>query len=146
MRVIKRNLGLFPCSDWDIDEISEIADESVFDIELKTKRNYEFHRKVFAFMRYCFDHWDESLTKHKHKKPSVQFHEFRSELTILSGYYDEVYSINGSVKLVARSISYSKMAEEDIQAFYSALINAALEHIFKGCNDDNITNRLMSFF
>ena len=95
------------------------------------------------FFGFCFDHW--SGTK-SFWDESAQKDQFRKELTILSGYYKEYYDINGDVSIYAESLNYANMNQERFEQVYSALINAALAHIFKGCEDENITNQLYSFF
>jgi len=70
---------------------------------------------------------------------------FRSHLTVLAGYYDSFAGIDGRVRVEAKSISYSNMTQEEFEQLYSALINAAIKHIF-GDADENTRNQLYNFF
>ena len=70
---------------------------------------------------------------------------YRANLTVLAGFYDSYYKIDGSVRIEAKSLSYGSMKQEEFEQFYNAVINAALKNIFK-TNDEVIYQRLLSFF
>lgn len=38
------------------------------------------------------------------------------------------------------------MEQDEFEECYSALINAAIKHVFQNTTDENILNRLMGFF
>ena len=136
--------GIFaPVDETEYEKTTKFKTGEQYQVEIKLTRNPKFHRKVFAFFGFCFDHW--SGTK-SFWDESAQKDQFRKELTILSGYYKEYYDINGDVSIYAESLNYANMNQERFEQVYSALINAALAHIFKGCEDENITCQLYSFF
>lgn len=113
-----------------------------FEVEVKQGRNPQFHRKAFAFLNFCFHYWrgDRAFLC-----DAAQFDEFRKEITVVAGYYDEVWSITGELTVVAKSLSYQSMEQEQFEQLYSAWIDAAMLHIFKGA-DDITVNTLMEFF
>jgi hypothetical protein len=76
---------------------------------------------------------------------SAQFELFRKQLTVLAGYYNQLYHIDGSFRLEAKSLSYGSMEPEDFEKFYNAAIQAAMKNIFL-TTDEQTFNKLMSFF
>ena len=97
---------------------------------------------MFTFLDFCFKHWAcdrEFLDVH------AQFDVFRNHLTVLAGYYLELYNIKGELRIEAVSLSYSGMNQAEFEQLYNALVNAALKHIFF-TTDENTHNQLLSFF
>lgn len=54
---------------------------------------------------------------------------FRSEITVLCGYYDQVFTIGGGFKLVSKSISFSKMSEQEFSRLYNRAIQVILDNV-----------------
>lgn len=77
---------------------------------------------------------------------STQFDRFRKDLTILAGFYGQTVRLDGSVRTEAKSLSYGNMDDEEFGRCYSALINAAIKHVFAGTKDPDILNQLYAFF
>ncbi|CAM3448171.1 hypothetical protein KLVA111870_01990 [Klebsiella variicola] len=75
-----------------------------------------------------------------------QFDRFRKDLTILAGFYVKTVRLNGDIRVEAQSLAYANMEQEKFERVYSALINAAIKHVFSGTKDKEILNRLQSFF
>ena len=143
IEMIKQAGGvLTPATDLEAEKLVKFKTGELYTVEIKNSRNIQFHRKAFAFFNYCFEHWacgDEHLTT------QAQFNVFRANLAVLAGYYDTFHSISGSVRVEAKSISFSAMSQEEFEHFYIALTNAAMKHIFKGCDEDTY-KKLISFF
>ena len=144
LTAIKQAGVLIPAYDKDAELLQKVKQGEAVEISIKIQRNYDFHKKVFAFLNFCFEHWlagveIESLDHNK------QFDVFRNHLTCLAGYYDSLYNIKGEVRIEAKSLSYGNMSQEEFEQLYSALIRAALKHIFVDA-DKSIENKLISFF
>lgn len=133
---------LVPASDIEADKLTRFKTGQVYEVDIKLKRNAKFHGKVFAFFNYCFNYWDNP---NEYQDEQAGFDVFRNELTCLAGYSNKFYTISGSVRLEAKSISFANMSQEEFEQLYSALIQAAMNTIFKGA-DDSTYNKLMSFF
>jgi hypothetical protein len=133
---------LIPWDDYAIEELNKFKTNEVYEVEIKRTRNPQFHGKVFSFLQFCFWHWkgdNEFQSEHK------QFDMFRRNLTVLAGYREEFYKIDGSVRVEAKSLSYGSMSQSEFEDLYNALIQAALTHIFK-TNDEKIYNQLLGYF
>ena len=136
--------SLVPFSDMDAEKLMKYKTGGSYEIDIPLSRNPKFHGKVFAFFHFCFEHWSHE-EGHEHLNNNAQFGVFRNHLTVLAGYYDSFIGIHNDVRVEAKSLSFSSMSEEEFQDCYSALINAALRHVFHS-TDEEVYNRLVGFF
>lgn len=143
INMIKQRGGiLIPASDADEEKLTKFHTGEIYPVELKGSRNPAFHSKMFVFFSFCFQYWKcdrEFLSEAK------QLEVFRKNLTVLAGFYDEFWTIKGTLRIEAKSLAYSNMEPDEFEECYKAMINAAITHIF-GDADYDIQNRLMSFF
>lgn len=145
--MIKLPGGTFsPFDDNEIERLKGFTNFEQYEVEIKKFRNPAFHRKVFAFFGFCFEHWSGEHTEWKFQDEQAQFETFRKHLTVLAGYFDKTYKIDGGVRIEAKSLAYGNMEQDEFEQCYKALINAALHHIFGGTTDENVINRLYAFF
>jgi hypothetical protein len=115
------------------------------------KRNSKFHRKFFALLNVGYEAWDPGR-KHKTYKGvpvAKNFEQFREDVTILAGYFEQTFGISGEMKLKARSISFAKMEQPEFEALYSAVADVLLEHVLVSYSNraalDDVVNRVMEF-
>ena len=57
------------------------------------------------------------------------FEQFREDITILAGYYETRTRLDGSLRVVAKSVSFSKMDGEEFEKLYSSVINVLLNKV-----------------
>lgn len=133
---------LTPYTDLDSEKMLRFKTGEVYPGELKTCRNPDFHRKVMGFFRFCFKFW---CNKNNYLTAQADYDFFRGELTKIAGYYDEYYDLQGQVTLKAKSLSYGNMEQPEFEECYKAIIQAALDTIFQGC-DESMYDQLISFF
>lgn len=134
--------SLVPAYDMDADRMQRFKTGEIYEVEIKLPRKPSFHRKVFTFFAFCFQYWKSDR---EFMDEAGQFDVFRKNLTVLAGYYDTYYTLKDEVRVEAKSLSYASMSQDEFEAVYSALIGAAMRHIFQGCGEE-IENRLVSFF
>jgi hypothetical protein len=134
---------LSPASDMELEKLNKFKSDGQYSVEIKMVRNPGYHRKVFKFFTFVFDYWKGN---NEFQSESKQFDVFRKELTVLAGFYDSFYNIRGELRVEAKSLSYSSMKQEEYEQCYVAITNAAMKHIFKATDDQNIYNQLISFF
>ncbi len=134
---------LIPADDREAERLKRFKNGEEYDIEIKLSRNPQFHRKVFAFFNFCFEYWTPPESENRDE--IAQFDRFRRDLTILAGYYKEVYNIRGELRVEAESLSYGNMEQEEYERFYVALTNAAMRTIFKD-SPPEVYDKLLSFF
>jgi hypothetical protein len=144
IEVFKQAGGIFtPVDDTEYEKTTKFKTGEQYQVEIKLTRNPKFHKKVFVFFNFCFSYWSGVKS---FMDESAQKDEFRKQLTILAGYYNECYNLQGNLIIRAESLSFGSMSEERFREVYSALINTALVHIFADCRDANIENQLVGFF
>ncbi len=145
--LVKHPGGVFsPANEADLERLHRFKNGETYTAEIKLTRNPSFHRKVMAFFGFCFAHWSAEHAGYECSDEHTQKEEFRKNLTILAGFYDVVTTMRGETRLRAKSLAYAKMDDEEFSRCYSALINAAIKHVFSGTKDKEILNRLQSFF
>jgi len=133
---------LSPASEYAAERLEKFKNGEQYEIEIKLTRNPQFHAKVFAFFKFCFEHW---RSDREFMDERGQFDVFRNNLTVLAGYYDTYYNIKGEPRIEAKSLSFANMDQEDFESCYQALIAAAMRTIFIDCGPD-VEERLISFF
>lgn len=133
---------LIPASDTETEKLNKFKTGSIYEIEIKYTRNPDFHGKVFSFFNFCFEYWE---SENKYQCEQGQFDVFRSQMTVLAGYYDSFFKLDGSVRIEAKSLAFSSMSQEEFEKLYNALISVAMQKIFKG-TDGEIYNKLAGFF
>ncbi|PHM52510.1 DUF1367 family protein [Xenorhabdus sp. KK7.4] len=146
IQMVKSPGGVFvPAFEHDLPRLTKFKNGEMYTADIKLTRNPAFHRKMFAFFKFCFEHWAADKAGLDCMDEHSQFTRFRKDLTILAGFYEQTVRLNGEIRTEAKSLSYANMEPDEFERCYSAMINAALRHIFRGCNQ--ITeNRLLSFF
>ncbi|WP_343297766.1 DUF1367 family protein [Pasteurella multocida] len=145
--MVKGAGGTFvPCDEMYLPDLQSFKNGEIYEVEIKRPRNPAFHRKVFLFFKFCFEHWSADKTDWKYFDERKQFDTFRKNLTVLAGFRDVTYTIYGRMRVEAQSLSYGNMDQSEFEQCYKALINAALKEIFNNTTDENMINRLYSFF
>jgi hypothetical protein len=145
--LVKHPGGVFsPAHETDLERLQRFKNGETYTAEIKLTRNPQFHRKVLAFFWFCFHHWNADNAGMGSASERAQFKRFRNDLTILAGYYETVVNIRGDLRAEAKSISYANMEQDEFEELYSALINAAIKHVFAGTEDQRILNQLQSYF
>ncbi|GLY59681.1 hypothetical protein Pcaca05_05390 [Pectobacterium carotovorum subsp. carotovorum] len=147
IEMVKNAGGVFcPAFEHDLPRLTKFKNGEMYTAEIKLSRNPAFHRKTFAFFNFCFAHWSAERAGLEHMDESTQFDRFRKDLTILAGFYEQTVRLNGDIRTEAKSLAYANMEPDEFERCYSALINAAIKHVFAGTKDENILNQLRNFF
>lgn len=147
IEMLKGAGGVFsPAFEHDLQRLTKFKNGELYTAEIKLTRNPSFHRKTFAFFNFCFQHWAADRAGLEHADEATQFDRFRKDLTILAGFYEQTVRLNGDVRTEAKSLAYANMEPDEFERCYSALINAAIKHVFAGSRDPDILNQLQSYF
>jgi hypothetical protein len=100
-------------------------------IDFKFPRNPKFHAKFFALLNVGFDSWEPERKHKTYKGLAVEkdFEQFREDITILAGFYEQTFDLRGHMKLKAKSISFASMDDEDFSKLYSAVADVILREV-----------------
>lgn len=122
--------------------------------KLKTGQNYTceikeiqdpvLHRRLMAMISFGYKYW---VGGYEHiKSTSEQKESYRKDLTIVAGYYNELFSLDGkSITIQAKSLKWSKMKPETRREFYKAINRVLWQKQFSGCQDQSILMKLKEF-
>lgn len=147
IEMIKGAGGVFaPAFEHDLPRLAKFKNGEQYTLEAKLTRNPAFHRKAFALFHFCFQHWAADRAGLEHADEATQFDRFRKDLTILAGFYEQTVRLNGDIRTEAKSLAYANMEADEFERCYSALVNAAIRHVFANTRDQNIISQLYSFF
>jgi hypothetical protein len=133
------------------DFIDKLKYNQVIVADFKKSRNYNFHKKYFALIKFAYEHWTPSQfekSKFEGVIPEKSFERFRKDIIILSGRFDAVYRVDGSVRIEAKSISFASMNEESFAELYSATIDVILKKILVNYTEkelDDVVNEIMGY-
>lgn len=134
---------LAPADDAEAEKLIKFKTGEMYQVDIPMTRNPAFHRKMFAFFNFCFMYWQSDK---EFLDEAGQRDHFRKQLTILAGFSNEYYDIDGSVRVEAKSLSYGSMSPEQFEQCYQAVIQAAMTTIFKDLDAEKVYNKLIGFF
>lgn len=112
------------------------------------QNNLQFHRKFFALLNLGFEAWEPGELLYKGVPVAKQFDQFRKDIVILAGFYTSVVNFRGEVRLVAKSLSFASMPQEEREALYSAVINVLLSRVLTQYTRedlDNVVEQILGF-
>ena len=145
INLIKTANGKF----WPVDEeaeikIAKLKKGDVYSADIKVNHNYELHKKIFGFFAFCVNYYYGDMDA---SKCPYQVDRLRKKLTIAAGYHKQVFNRDGiHFEVVALSLKYESMTDEDRQIFYKRMTQAALDNVFDNGADDNVINQLLTWF
>jgi len=126
---VRTDLGIYPAGRETEEYVSKMKYGEQISADFHKRRNVKFHRKFFAMLNVAFDMWQPGDLTTKYGVVEKNFNQFRSDLIILSGYYSQVFRTDGSVKIKAKSISFSSMDEDEFEKVYSQVLDVVLQKI-----------------
>lgn len=119
--------------------------------EMMFPRNSKFHRKFFALLNIGFDAWEPPRKRRTYKGMPVQknFDQFREDVIISAGFYDQTFDLRGRMKVKAKSISFAKMDDVEFERVYSAVADVLLGGVLVGYASrdelDRVVDQIMGF-
>ena len=128
--------------------MEKIKMNSIVKCEITKPRNIQFLRKYFALLNHAYDHFEPEGKEYRGQPVQKNREVFRKEITILSGFYEAVYKIDGTFKLVAKSISFANMTEDEFSNLYSKTISVILEKVLTSYAEDDlnaVVDQILSF-
>ena len=119
--------------------------------EFTKPANYKFFKKMHALVRLSYDYFSDGIAnreplKYRGQDVHTSYDMFREEMTILAGFYTASYSLNGKVRLQAKSWSFSKMSEEERERMFSKLIDVAIKQVFQNVIDEAQLKKMVDDF
>lgn len=117
--------------------------EAVMATVVKPRSN-PFLRKFMALLKFAFDYWEpgdaDDPVMYRGQLVEKDFERFRSDVTILCGFYTPVWNARGEMRLEAASIAFSEMEPEDFLRLYNTAIGVLMKMVMgsKGFTQDQL--------
>ena len=119
---------LVAASDHDAELLKHIKIGQPTRVKFTRVRNYEFHKKYFALLDLAFDYWEPDPGNQVGEKNKDQF---REDIIILAGFYDQWIRLDGSTRVVAKSIAFHNMSEDEFEGLFKKTIDVVIKHVLK---------------
>lgn len=126
--------GLIPSDPKTSEWYNKIKPGEVVHADFKKARNGAFHRKFFALLNLAFEYWAPGEVDCKYGCPEKNFDRFRKDCIILAGFYEPVIRLDGTTRIEAKSISFSKMDDHEFSELYNNVLNVILKRVNVLCN------------
>lgn len=123
---VDEDYGLYPVDEKGVEYIYRRKVGQVLQCELKIVRNYENHKRFFAFLKTTFDmqeHFD-----------NMEY--YRYWITMKTGRFDTIVAPNGKTVYKAHSLSFADMGEDEFQILFSDAIDVFLKEFGNGLTQD----------
>lgn len=124
--------SFFPVDDDGLTALMKLKQNSVVKIKFTLARNYENHKRFFAFVNTTFDmqeHFTEILN-------------YRKWLTMKCGYYTTIVTPKNDTIFIADSINFDSMDEDEFQKLFSSAIDVFIRELGKGISEDEFMDVL----
>lgn len=133
--MMKSTGGVLTPADHESAEVMQkVSDGGTIILEYKPKRNYQFHKKMFALLKLILSNTDkyENMT------------DLLTEMKLKAGHYQEHITTKGNVIYVPKSIAFDEMDEAEFSQLYSKFIDIAMKDFVK-MNRVEIEKELIRF-
>ena len=120
-------------------------------LEFVIPRNPKFHRKLFALLDVGFEAWEPNRVRKSYKGRAMEKNreQFREDITIMAGFYEQTFDLKGRMVIRAKSISFAKMDDAEFELLYSAVIDVLLREVcttYKNRAElDSVVERVIGF-
>jgi len=118
---------LVPDNDETAEWLQKVKNGDVLGGEFARPRNYRFLKKYMALLRLAYDAWEPALAEHKGNPVVKNFHRFRKDVAIASGFYELTVNLRGETRAEAKSISFAHMSEEEFDQLFQKTITLFLQ-------------------
>lgn len=100
--------------DSDYETAKKIKVNEPYEFEFKNQRNVNFHRKFFSLLNLVVDNTEKFK----------DVNHLRMILAIETGWYEELINpLSGEVTIIPKSISFSKMGNDEFEDLYNKSID-----------------------
>lgn len=121
--------ALVPLNEPAVEWMKTLLPGQVVSAPWRRVRNWRFHRKFFALLRFAFQYWEPPVTEYKGHAVAKSFRQFRNDVMILSGHFRVVARLDGSVRLEPVSISFAQMDDQKFEVVYQDVFNVIWDRV-----------------
>lgn len=139
---------LAPVDQASLDSLCELLPNGEYKCVITKPRNLPFLKKFFALVNVAYEGWNPDPVFHKGVEIKKNKDVFRKNLTVMAGFYDTVFNINGELRLEPKSISFANMDDEEFSRLYSKFIDVVLGKVLTNYTKDDLdeqVNKILGF-
>ena len=120
-------------------------------LEFIIPRNGKFHRKYFALLDVGFDAWEPKRKHKSYKGRAIEKNreQFREDIIIMAGFYEQTFDFKGRMRIRAKSISFANMDDAEFEQVYQATVTVLLREVLTTYKDraelDAVVERIVGF-
>ena len=130
---IKTQTGLIPDCEATIEILNKVKNGEGVILDYKPKRNYLFHKKLFALLNLIF----QNQSHYKSIDNILEMCKFKA------GYFETFVTHTGKIHYKAKSIAFDEMDNAEFEKFYSKCIDVALE--LTGISQKDLEQQIINF-
>lgn len=149
IRLVKEGGALAPYDSESEEWVNAQIQGKYFEADLTSPRNNQFHKKFFALLNATYPHWKPLEVGGSHGTLQVaekSMAQYREDITILAGFYEQAIRLDGSVRTRAKSISFAKMSEAEFSLLYDKVISVILRKVLIGWTIEQVDDLVGGFF
>lgn len=130
--MVKANGAVHPVDDEGREFLAKMRDGQGVRLEIKRVRNYRFLCKTMTLFKLAFDVWEPDPDgRHAVLGIQKEFERFRKDITILAGFFEESWGLDGRVRIEAKSLAYENMTEDEFGRVYSAVLTVIWDKVLR---------------
>ena len=129
--LIKRNGVIYPCYQSDIDEVSKLKSNVVYEFTCKRPRNPEHHKKYWALCRLVLNNSERFKTEE----------QVSDWLKFESRNIDVIGVSKGMTYVKLKSINYQSMDQAEFEQFWESIIDYVCDEL--QCTREDIKKNLV---
>jgi len=122
---------LVPVDQQGLEYIQSLRTGQEIRADLVKARNIKFHRKFFSLLNMAYEYWEPPKGEYKGRTTEKNFEKFRSDVTVMAGFYDVVSNLKGDVQLVPKSISFGNMDDAQFEELYRAAFSVLWKMVMR---------------
>ena len=143
--MVKLGTGLFAPADEDSGDVLRIIPiGTVVKMVFSLPRNYRFHKKAMALMKYGFEQWNPPELMWRGEKAIKSFDEFRANVLIMAGHRSVVVTLSGETRVRAKSIAFSAMNEAEFSDLYQRILDVIWARVLSATHTEADRDRVLA--
>lgn len=102
---------------------------------VKRPRNPQFHRKFFSLLQLVFENQERY----------TNFDQFRKEIVMRAGFYEEHVHLTGKVSYVAKSLAFGSMDETEFSDLYDKCCAVIIQYFWPDITQHQLEEAVMDY-
>lgn len=150
--IYKKDGKLYPCTSEDKDKIGKMPVGEPCMISYTSIRNPRHHRLYMKFIDVVYQNVPESLEYVEHPKTKVMVKRwptkdnFRKQMEMYAGYYEETVTMKGELQLQPKSIRYEKLDETAFSELHTNVKNVIGRIILPEMDMETVEQEIEPFY